>query len=282
MLHQQEVVLEQTANQQKLQATAEYIAKRRALLADMGGLDSKDPEAQKLMKEIQQANLQMRQLTNERAQIEQKGNQTMLRDQIASMKEYADVVKETFSNLDNTVASSFAKWGMHQKSLGAAWAESWNRMAEVFIQNMIKMAMQEALMHALHISLKQKEIMVDAKKAASGAYSATADIPYVGPILAPIAAATAFAGVMALASFDIGGVVPKTQVALVHGGERVLTESQNSMFERAIAQGGGGHTFNHTFNVSGVGDPETVARRASDMAVASMKASFRSNGVARR
>jgi hypothetical protein len=91
-------------------------------------------------------------------------------------------------------------------------------------------------------------------------------------------------GFASLASFTLGGVSPKTQVALVHGGERVLTESQNTVFERLIEQRGkssGAPPYNPTFNMSGVGDPETVARRAASLSMACMKSYYRSNGVKR-
>ena len=84
-----------------------------------------------------------------------------------------------------------------------------------------------------------------------------------------------------MAAFDIGGVVPKTQVALVHGGERVLTPSQNNTFENLIKQGGGGHSFHQEFHMHDVYDPDAAARKAADMAVASIKSLFRSNGVVR-
>lgn len=62
--------------------------------------------------------------------------------------------------------------------------------------------------------------------AAVKAANAVADIPYVGPILAPIAAATTFAALEALAVFKEGGYTgdgPSDQVAgLVHRGEVVI------------------------------------------------------------
>jgi hypothetical protein len=122
--------------------------------------------------------------------------------------------------------------------------------------------------------------------AAAAAYASTCAIPIIGPALAPaasLASMTATLAYLPMAAFDLGGVVPKTQVALVHGGERVLTPSQNSSLERIAAQSAGGasHTFNQSFHMHGVGDPETVARKAADMAVSSIKTSFRTSGVHR-
>ncbi len=50
---------------------------------------------------------------------------------------------------------------------------------------------------ALDITTGTAQISGDAMKAAAGAYAAVAGIPIIGPVLAPVAAATAYAGVMA-------------------------------------------------------------------------------------
>ncbi len=82
----------------------------------------------------------------------------------------------------------------------------------------------------------------DANKAASGAYSAVAGIPIVGPILAPAAAATAFAAVMAFdvfsarGGFDIpAGINPVTQL---HEREMVLPASIAEPLRAGLAGGG--------------------------------------------
>lgn len=96
---------------------------------------------------------------------------------------------------------------------------------------------------ALSASSGQKQILQDAAKAASGAYAAVAGIPYVGPILAPIAAAGAFVAVEAfenLASFDIGtNLVPRDMPAIVHAGERIVPAADNRALIEALGSGGG-------------------------------------------
>lgn len=79
---------------------------------------------------------------------------------------------------------------------------------------------------AAQASAGAASVLADANKAAAGAYAAVAGIPYVGPILAPEAAAVAFAAVSAFdifsaaSGFDIpGGVNPITQL---HENEMVL------------------------------------------------------------
>lgn len=81
---------------------------------------------------------------------------------------------------------------------------------------------------AIKAAMAIKQIAIDAYTAFAGAYAAIAAIPYVGPVLAPIAAGVAFAGVIAagraIASAEGGydiphGVNPVTQL---HQDEMVL------------------------------------------------------------
>jgi hypothetical protein len=95
----------------------------------------------------------------------------------------------------------------------------------------------------------------DAAGAAQGAYNAIVHIPYIGPFLAPAAAATAYAGVMAFGSaeggFDIPpGVNPLTQL---HASEMVLPANLAQGVRNMTNQGGGGGQggdLNQTINLT--------------------------------
>ena len=97
------------------------------------------------------------------------------------------------------------------------------------------------------VALGTAQINSSAGKAAAGAYSAVAGIPIVGPVLAPMAAATAYAGVMA---FDVlsaeggmaipAGVNPLTQL---HEKEMVLPAHIAQPLQHMIA---GGNTSNNS------------------------------------
>lgn len=79
---------------------------------------------------------------------------------------------------------------------------------------------------ATQAASQEVSILNSAKTAAAGAYSALAGIPYIGPIIAPIAAGAAFVAVEAygqLASLDTGTMeVPKDMTANIHKGEMVV------------------------------------------------------------
>jgi hypothetical protein len=108
------------------------------------------------------------------------------------------------------------------------------------------------------ISMSLKSIMADASKAAAGAYAAVADIPIIGPILAPEAAAVAFAAVAAfgsgLPSAAGGWEVPQDTLAMVHKNEMILPADISGGLKGMIGQGGGSgdlHVFNPQFHFNG-------------------------------
>ncbi|WP_257306305.1 hypothetical protein [Geothrix campi] len=94
------------------------------------------------------------------------------------------------------------------------------------------------LRSALQEDAHMKEVVTNAKSAASGAYNAMVGIPYIGPFIAPVAAAVAFAGTMAFAE---GGwdQVPADQVAMIHKNEMVLPAHIAGPLRESL-QGGGG------------------------------------------
>lgn len=101
---------------------------------------------------------------------------------------------------------------------------------------------------ALWAKTAVKNIMTSAYEAMAAAWKAIVGIPYIGPVLAPVAAGAAFAGVAALANkvtssaaggYDIpGGVNPITQL---HAREMVLPAKHADVI-RSLADGDGSDT----------------------------------------
>ena len=89
------------------------------------------------------------------------------------------------------------------------------------------------------------EIEVDASVAAAGAFAATAQIPYVGPELAPAAATAAYEAVMGWAAGMGGGValatgawnIPTTMGATLHQGEIVMPKPFADEYRANAARG---------------------------------------------
>jgi hypothetical protein len=131
-----------------------------------------------------------------------------------------------------------------------ATANIFTGVLSVFVdmaEKMVAKWLESLLLNAVYGKTEAAgQIATSAAAAGAGAYSATALIPYVGPVLAPAAAATAYANTMAfegLASFDVGSWdLPSDQVARVHEGEMIIPKPfADSMRENGGL--GGGDTY---------------------------------------
>jgi hypothetical protein len=95
-----------------------------------------------------------------------------------------------------------------------------------------------------------KAVMNDAYQAAAATWAAVAQIPVIGPFLAPPAAAAAFAGVMAfdaLTALDVGAwEIPQNMPAILHKGEMVVPQNFASGLRGAGGSITGGDTNFHT------------------------------------
>lgn len=132
------------------------------------------------------------------------------------------------------VASELAKLTITETTqAGMTTATAANQAAQTAIKQEGKTA--EAAMDS-------GTILNNAYTAATGAFSAVAGIPIVGPILAPIAAAAAFAGVMAFdvisAAGGMGNVPFDDMPALLHRKEMVLPSSIAEPLRSAIGTWG--------------------------------------------
>jgi hypothetical protein len=113
------------------------------------------------------------------------------------------------------------------------------------------------------------QVMSDAAVAAAGAFAATALIPYVGPVLAPAAAADAFAAVSAfapMAAFEIGtNYVPRDMIAKVHEGEQIVPKAYNPAAGGVSAGAGGGRTSLHVTAMDGRSVERVLLRNSSQV-----------------
>ncbi len=141
---------------------------------------------------------------------------------------------------------------------------------------------------AIWAATAAKNIATSAWQAMAGAWAAISSIPIVGPVLAPVAAGAAFAGVIALAKnvsasaeggYDIpAGVNPIVQT---HAREMILPAKHADVI-RAMADGGGGaggggDTFINHFHAA---DGQSVKRMLMDnqAGLASALVAARRNG----
>ena len=142
----------------------------------------------------------------------------------------------------------------HQ-TLGQSWAKLVNDMASKFLAGLEQQLMgflehklMELTIHASTEKAKDaaskaahvKEDERTAYSAAKAAWESVVHTPIVGPILAPIAAATTFAAVTAFGSAEGGQyLVPGDQFTMLHRNEMVLPAGVADRM-RGVIEGGGG------------------------------------------
>lgn len=121
---------------------------------------------------------------------------------------------------------------------------------------------------AVNKATATQSIGAKAADAAAGAWNALSNIPIVGPALGAAAAAATWVGVMALAAFEKGGIIPGSVGSAVpilgHAGEAVLPQPLTQMLMSTAQNGGGGGQqvhFHNNASFSGI-DGASVAGMA--------------------
>jgi hypothetical protein len=152
-----------------------------------------------------------------------KGNKDRAKEDAAVL----DAQRQRYSQMAKTFGTALGQMITMQKgfvaTINGLWqsivggiAQSIARMTEQWILSLL---VRDAASHSFHM----KEVLRDAKGAAAGAWRAVVHIPVVGPFLAPVAAAAAFAGVMAFSAEGGMGAVPYDNAPfLLHKNEMVL------------------------------------------------------------
>ncbi len=170
---------------------------------------------------------------------------------------------ENYQNMFDTISSGFQS--MTEKLIRgtATWSSAFKSMcadmivafAKMQVANVAKLLWAAAIDKEVTISQAIMKRAANAVSAAGGAYSAMAGVPYIGPVLGAIAAAGAFAGVMAfgLPSAEGGwGEVPSDGVAMIHKKEMVLPAALAERVRNMTDSGAGGGGGTYNINISAV------------------------------
>jgi len=169
----------------------------------------------------------------------------------AGMQFAQEEIQQTLKGLTERLLLSKTELAQDQ-SLGqlgvlSHWLFEGQKTAATSAGESTRVAVKEAAKSAgsaADIASGSAQIMNDAAKSAAGAYSAVVGIPIVGPILAPIAAGTAFAAVAAfdtLTSLDTGtNYLPGDMIVKAHEGERVVPKADNAALIAAVQGSGAG------------------------------------------
>lgn len=172
-------------------------------------------------------------------------------------KERAKLQQEMLKEITRSVNVALDGWIQGTQRFSQAFEHAWNSLAITAIENIAAMAVAEATGTAS----ATQQLKLDALKHAGHAAAVTFDkaittLPFpANVIVAPIEAAAILAKGLALASFDQGGVVPQTGIAMVHGGEMVLPRHlSNFVQSAAVGSAPGARSFSNTFNLHHHGD----------------------------
>lgn len=203
------------------------------------------------------------------AQVEQLATQHSLRMQQITNKSILDQQKDwraLFSSMQSGFATVIGNFLKGTASLGATVKGLFSSVATSVADTLAQMAakniatmLEQAVVGQ---AIRSKEILGDAYKAASGAYSAVVGIPYVGPFLAPAAAAVAFGAVMAFDKSALGGYdIPPgvNPVVQTHAEEMILPPPLANAVRDMTKNGGGAGGSPVQVNISAT-DAKSVRR----------------------
>ncbi len=164
--------------------------------------------------------------------------------------------QNTFKSMSATFQSALSGWIKGTESFSQAWTKLVNDMASKFVEGLEKQLMSfiqhKAMELAMHVSTEKakdtaskaahaKQDERTAYSAAKGAWESVVHTPIIGPILAPLAAASTFAAVTAFGSAEGGQyLVPSEQLTMLHRNEMVLPAGVADRMRGVIDSGGGG------------------------------------------
>ena len=188
--------------------------------------------------------------------INRKKVQTELTDEQKLAVQQRSILNQSFQGFSQNIAKMVTLQQGFAATFKGIWQSLQNIVAQA-IDNMVLnwlvgLASKEAASKAFHM----KQVLIDAKQAAAGAWNAMVHIPIIGPILAPIAAAASFAGVMAFGSAEGGDWQTREGPYQLHKDEMVLPAWAAQPLRNMVSSGAGGFSPGAAANDSsgGLGD----------------------------
>lgn len=236
-IQKERALLDQEFSGRTDQAALDEYAKKQA------GLDSRQQE-------VTDKHTERSQGTQDDLKLDQTDNEKKFFDPIqqnfatgiTSMIEGTKSFKDAWSSM---VTGMLSSWISSLAQMAARWVT--HKLMELTVHigtNQAKVASDasaSAQSNAISLAQHFREIARHAAQAAAATWKALAGIPIIGPILAPIGAAAAFVGVMALGavSAERGAVLPdENTMAFLHPKEMVLPSKISTGLQSLINNGG--------------------------------------------
>ena len=173
-------------------------------------------------------------------------SERFLQGQQAAAQRFQQQWGGAFRTFQNAFAGAVTNMLRGGQTFGEAMRNVFASIAESALQNAVKNIATMAMQTLAGDAIRSGEIKKDAGAAAAGAYKAVVGIPYIGPFLAPAAAAVAYAGVLAFESAEGGYDIPSGHNPIVqtHAREMILPEEQADTI-RSLEKGRGGTVHIH-------------------------------------
>ena len=151
--------------------------------------------------------------------------------------------KAAIDSIANSWGTAMAKMATFQQGFATTIRQMWGGIVQAAQQAISKMVANWivglTVKEAVTKAANEKDVVRDAMAAARGAYKALVGIPIIGPVLAPIAAATAFAAVSAFSAEGGVGSVPYDDAPfLLHKNEMVLPANLATPLRAMLTSGG--------------------------------------------
>jgi hypothetical protein len=207
-------------------------------------------------KEVARIEAQITKLKAQQELIRAKAAADSAKAQGQQYQKMAATIHQVFSGLQGVFSNFTRSILSGSQTIGQAWIKLVDDIAARFIEGLEKQLMSfiehkvlEIAIHAQAETTKEevskttsaRNDLRTAYSAAKNAFKATAGIDFIGPVLAPIAAASAFAAVVAFGSAEGGQyLVPGDQLTMLHRNEMVLPAGVADRMRGVIDGGGGG------------------------------------------
>ena len=145
----------------------------------------------------------------------------MLRGTQTFQQAFARLAENLVVAMLESIAKMTVNWALHQAQKLALTITT---DTAITVADTTQAAASAAAQNAVDV---KPSVMKHAGSAAAAVYDDVSQIPYVGWVLAPPAAAAAFAAVAAFGSFDVGAyALPSDMIIQAHQGEMILPAAQ--------------------------------------------------------
>lgn len=237
---------------------------------------------------------EVQQIQNEIEALEQQHTLRLGEIKNSKKADQAEPIVNTMKAGEAAMAQSIENMINRTQTLRQAMASIWKSISQTIIAEIAKIIARRIAMWATEKALTMAGIGADAAKAGTGAASAVANIPYVGPILAIAALASVFGSVSAMSSrvpsasaaggFDIPATMnPVTQL---HAREMVLPAKYADVIRAQAEQGGGGGGDTHHWQINAVDargfEDMLMKRGGADVLIRALTERKRNGGIGGR